>query len=189
MGSSKSRLSRSAWVDAAAVALRTVGPAAVSVEPLARSLGATKGSFYWHFSNRDELLRAALEAWESADTVGIIAAIDDSASSSMDKVRRLIAIVLGTGTGRGELEMLFGADHPEVKAVVGRVTKARIGYIEKLLGDSGFSPAIAKRRALLAYSVYLGQAQLEFGAPEVLPKTAASRRALENEFMDILIGS
>ena len=150
---------------------------------------ATKGSFYWHFSNRDELLLAALEEWESADTAGVIAAIDDLAGSSIERARRLITVVLGTGTGRGELEMLFGADHPEVKAVVGRVTKSRIGYVEKLLAESGFSPVIAKRRALLAYSVYLGHAQLRFGAPDVLPKTAASRRALEDEFTDVLFGS
>src|SRR5689334_3604059 len=37
--------------------------AAVGVEPLARTLGVTKGSFYAHYRDRDELITAALAEW------------------------------------------------------------------------------------------------------------------------------
>ena len=59
----KARLGRDDWIRAALDAIAAGGLAAVAVEPLARSLGVTKGSFYAHFSNRDELIEAALEAW------------------------------------------------------------------------------------------------------------------------------
>src|SRR5262249_59889731 len=48
----RTRLSRQAWVDAALEALGEGGLASVAVVPLAERLGATKGSFYWHFRNR-----------------------------------------------------------------------------------------------------------------------------------------
>ena len=61
------------WVEAALAAIADGGLAAVSVERLARSLDATKGSFYWHFENRDALVSAALAAWEEGETVEIAA--------------------------------------------------------------------------------------------------------------------
>src|SRR5207244_1242684 len=57
-------LDRADWMRAARRALLVGGPAAVRVEPLAAALGVTKGSFYWHFSDRAELLEALLAEWE-----------------------------------------------------------------------------------------------------------------------------
>ena len=62
-------LSREAWVKAASILIAQEGVPAVAVEPLAVALGVTKGSFYWHFHNRDELIQAALEAWEQDQSV------------------------------------------------------------------------------------------------------------------------
>jgi AcrR family transcriptional regulator len=58
------RLSREAWITGALDALAEDGLDALAVEPLARRLGVTKGSFYWHFASRDDLLRAVLDQWE-----------------------------------------------------------------------------------------------------------------------------
>jgi AcrR family transcriptional regulator len=52
------------WLRAARLALLHGGPDAVRVEPLARALGVTKGSFYWHFRDRRALLEALLREWE-----------------------------------------------------------------------------------------------------------------------------
>jgi AcrR family transcriptional regulator len=55
------------WTNAALEAIADGGTGKVAVEALARELGATKGSFYWHFRNRDALLEAALARWEETD--------------------------------------------------------------------------------------------------------------------------
>src|SRR5688572_16746205 len=78
-------LSREDWTHAALVAIAEGGTAAVAVEPLAARLGATKGSFYWHFRSRGELLAAALATWEREATDEIIARLADLA----DPVERL----------------------------------------------------------------------------------------------------
>lgn len=57
-------LSKEDWVRAALFAIADGGAAAVAVEPLAARLGATKGSFYWHFRSREQLIAEALEFWE-----------------------------------------------------------------------------------------------------------------------------
>src|SRR6267143_5976057 len=61
----ENRLSVSDWMRTARLALLHSGPDGVRVEPLARALGVTKGSFYWHFRDRADLLEALLEEWEA----------------------------------------------------------------------------------------------------------------------------
>jgi AcrR family transcriptional regulator len=67
------RLNAQDWADAALIALRSSGAGGVAIEPLARALGATKGSFYWHYRNRKALLEAALGRWEAQETDAVIA--------------------------------------------------------------------------------------------------------------------
>ena len=66
------------WTEAALDALARGGLPAVAVEPLAKELGATKGSFYWHFADRQALMAATLELWERRDTDRVIAAVDET---------------------------------------------------------------------------------------------------------------
>jgi AcrR family transcriptional regulator len=58
-------LQREDWLRAARLALLHGGIEAVRVEKLARSLHVTKGSFYWHFRDRDDLAESLLREWEN----------------------------------------------------------------------------------------------------------------------------
>src|SRR3954470_16747939 len=91
------------WTGAALDALARGGLAAVAVEPLAKELGTTKGSFYWHFADRDALIAAALTRWEKRDTELVIAAIEDGEDASV-RLRHLLELVfraVGVGSGPG----------------------------------------------------------------------------------------
>ncbi|SHH64250.1 transcriptional regulator, TetR family [Jatrophihabitans endophyticus] len=80
------RTPREVWVDAATRALAAGGgPQAVRVEALARLVGATKGSFYWHFADRDALLAAVLDTWEEH------AGPPDVEGDGRERVRRLFS--------------------------------------------------------------------------------------------------
>ena len=70
------RLSADDWAQAALDLVAEDGVHAVAVEPLARRLGVTKGSFYWHFPSRDALLRAALERWEQVELDEVFAQLE-----------------------------------------------------------------------------------------------------------------
>ena len=62
------------WARAALEAIAEGGMSAVTVEALGPKVGASKGSFYWHFQDRAALLEAALELWEEERTEAIMAA-------------------------------------------------------------------------------------------------------------------
>src|SRR5215218_10112516 len=66
------RLGPDDWTRAALLAIADNGAKNVSVERLARELGTTKGSFYWHFKDRPALIDAALERWERDFTDRVI---------------------------------------------------------------------------------------------------------------------
>lgn len=154
----KSRLSREHWIEAALDALGEGGVAAVAVEPLAARLGVTKGSFYWHFQDRNELLAAALEEWERVGTTGLIERLDaiaDPRERLAEWARRVL------GSDKSLVTALHAAaDHPVVAPVLRRNTETRIQYLADLLREAGVSPAAARRRARLLYSADLGLYQV-----------------------------
>ncbi|MFJ5776369.1 TetR/AcrR family transcriptional regulator [Streptomyces sp. NPDC093094] len=164
------RLTADDWADAALAALAERGLAAVAVEPLAARLGTTKGSFYWHFANRDALVAAALARWEELSTERIIQAME---AAEPDPAARLGTLLRGaTATAAAdplEVRLLAAADHPEVAAALARVTERRVGYLAHLFELLGFPPPEARRRGLLAYTSYVGHAQLARAVPGSVP--------------------
>ncbi|MFT7838237.1 TetR/AcrR family transcriptional regulator [Saccharothrix sp. BKS2] len=172
------------WTGVALRALAEGGVAAVAVEPLAVRLGATKGSAYWHFPNREALLRATVERWEREHTEAVIELVE-SVEGPEARLRLLFGTVLeAVDHSSVELAMLAAKDHPVVAPVLARVTARRIDYLGAVFRDLGFAGDAARHRAVLAYSVYLGQAQLLAAAPDVV----AARRALLEETL-ILVTS
>jgi AcrR family transcriptional regulator len=174
----RSRLSRQAWVRAALDAIAEGGLAAVAVVPLAKRLGATKGSFYWHFPSREALIEAALADWEHSHTGAVIAEIEGASQEPLQQLRLLFKRVTELAArDRIELALLATADHPTVQPVLDRVTRRRIEFAAQLFQRLGISRAEARRHALLAYSAYLGYAQLVHATPQLLPQTQAAKRA------------
>jgi AcrR family transcriptional regulator len=140
-------------------------------------LGTTKGSFYWHFPNRDALLAAALAAWEEATTTAVLTEVEQ-VSGPVDQLRLLISRVVDMAERDPiGLALLPHAAHPVVGPALTRVTRQRIDGTVRIFARLGFRPAEARRRALLAYSAYLGHAQLAHSTPQVLPSGKVARQA------------
>jgi len=163
------------WTSAALDALARGGLGAVAVEPLAKSLGTTKGSFYWHFTDRNALIAAALERWEQRDTDRVIAAVDRTPDVAT-RLRKLLRLVFtavvgdpGAGAGSVELALQATATHPLVAPTLARVTERRLAYLTSLFAELGLSQARARDRGLLAYAAFLGHAQLAHSTPELVP--------------------
>jgi AcrR family transcriptional regulator len=149
-------LSRADWVEAAMNAIVEGGVGAVVVEPLAVRLGATKGSFYHHFLNREALVVAALEDWERSQTEAVI----DRLQLIPDPDQRLRAVLAEAFADRAggirDAALLAAATHPLVNPVVRRVTERRLRYFTEMYVQLGFSRPAARRRAKMLYLSYIG---------------------------------
>lgn len=175
------RLTREDWAEAALDAIARGGVAGVAVETIAAELGATKGSFYWHFESRDALIQAALDLWEERRTDAVMRFLE----REPDPARRLRTVMeAGAELGpadRAEIALLGDPGHPAAARAVRRVARRRIAYISEQLRQLGYDEEEAVDRAVLIYNVYVGYVQMAHLAPR-LTTAAARRRQVEVVF-------
>ena len=165
----KGRLSAEDWEQAALDTLAESGLGAVAVESLARRLGVTKGSFYWHFPTREALLKAALERWERRDEEEVMAQVEPIADPR-ERLRDLFRRV----SREMQSHVIYAAlmqslDHPLVRPVMTRVSQRRLDVLTRAYRQAGLDRLSASHRARLAYSAYSGflQLSLQMGLPRL----------------------
>lgn len=167
--SSRQSLTAEAWAGAALDAMAAGGLDAVAVEPLARRLNVTKGSFYWHFPNREALIKAALGLWEQRETVDIIAGLEDEP----DPYQRIVNLFKRANSshraGRLYLAMAAATDDVRVNEVVQRVSARRLAYLEKCYRALGMAPSEAPLWATFAYATFIGNQQVHRDTPHKFP--------------------
>ena len=173
--SKATRLDAAAWVAAAFDALADGGIDAVRVEPLAKALDVTKGSFYWHFADRRALLDAMLDAWMQ----GRVAAIRQQAPSRdapTTVLRQLADLYTRNANARGlaielAIRALARTDEGAAKAVRG-VDRERLQQVGDLFAGLGWPRGEAQARAVLFYSYLFGQSLLD---PQAVPAAARDK--------------
>jgi len=151
------RLSAAAWTDKATEALAKRGVAAVRIEPLARALGVTKGSFYWHFADRRALLDAVLEEWERRATTQVIEAVEQACEAPDDRLRALVRLVFRHGAPLDRAVRAWASHDESAAARVKRVDAQRYEYVRHLLEACGKARATAAMRARLFYTALIGE--------------------------------
>ena len=165
----KQSLTADTWAEAALDAIAAGGMDAIAVEPLARQLGVTKGSFYWHFPNREALLRAALERWEKAETDDILEKVGPEADPYERIVKLFKAANASYRAGRLYLAIAAAEDKPVVSAFVRRVSERRMSYLFDCYRALGFSEVQARHWARFAYATFMGNLQIRRDTPDLMP--------------------
>jgi AcrR family transcriptional regulator len=163
-------LTRADWIGAALDALAGSGLRAVAVEPLAEQLGATKGSFYWHFRDRNALLEAAVAQWEQSATDEPISRLETISDPAQ---RHRASVDWMAESGRDMqifMVLLWNADHPVISPIINRILAKRMEFSLRMREQAGEEPEQARRSMLLAYSVLLGLQLLHRAAPPLVPE-------------------
>lgn len=142
------------WEEAALDAIASGGLRALAIPELARTLGVTKGSFYWHFAALDELIARSLRRWEATD-----AAIVEELSSIRDPRERLRAAFTEAGEAiraHALYVALSASDDARVTATLRRISERRLRFLMSAYEESGCAPPEAQDHAMLAYLAYIG---------------------------------
>ena len=128
------------------------------VEPLAKFLGVTKGSFYWHFNDRAALHTAMLATWSEAATRDIIRRVEAENLPARRRLSRLIELTTSNAkAARLETAIRAWAQiDPAVSKVVARADAERLHYVADMLRGAGMESATAAMRAKILYLVLIG---------------------------------
>jgi AcrR family transcriptional regulator len=152
----KATVSKEAWLEGAWALLAEAGDEALRVEVLARRLSITKGSFYWHFADREALLQGVLDAWEKRESEGLMAQLHGGGEKAKPKgqLRALLAWLAPRLGGEAGLRLWARRDKACAK-VVATIDAQRLSVLEKAFAASGAGAKEAAARARLAYALLL----------------------------------
>jgi AcrR family transcriptional regulator len=152
------RTPRTSWIDEGLRALAAGGPEAVRIEPLAQTLGVTKGGFYWHFDDRRALLEEMLDTWERAGVDEVIERVEGGGGDARAKLRRLSAIA-GASDERLTIDLAVRDWSRRDKRVAKRLTRVdnrRMDYVRSLFGSFSPDEDDVEVRCLIFYSLWIG---------------------------------
>jgi AcrR family transcriptional regulator len=166
-------LGKEQWIRASRLALLRGGVQAVSIERLARGMKVTKGSFYWHFKDRAELLETLLREWED-ELSGIITRLRGATGRDGLSSMLLILAEQASLSERGKAPsdaavFAWAAVSPETAARVNKAEAQRIAFLARLTKSTG--------RAELLYLTWLGFVARGQRSPETrkrFPRLASS---------------
>ena len=157
----KEKLTAADWERGALELIAEKGINAVAVESLARRMGITKGSFYWHFPNRQAMIEQSLSRWLEHDERNL-----QTLMSAIEDPRERLEAFFRRSTQVHQLThdvytaLCFAPDHPLVEPVLAAVAERRTTYLANAFRDLGMPADTAELRARLTYAAYVGYLQL-----------------------------
>ena len=154
-----SRLRPEDWLNAAQRRLVNAGIDAVKIGQLAEDLKVTRGSFYWHFRDRNHLLQTLLSQWQSQSHAMFDRLVGGDAASGMEEFVRLVHLWIDESEFDPSLESAmrdWARTSDDVAAVVKTVDEERIAYIQRIFRDFGYEEDEAFIRARITYFHQVG---------------------------------
>jgi AcrR family transcriptional regulator len=151
------QLSSRDWLDQGLKVLAKSGFTALKAEPLAKALGVSRGSFYWHFKDIDAFHGAILKHWREIAAEQIIANVEASSNSE----RPLSALMRQVFLRKPALEAAvrtWATVDTAAREAVQAIDRRRLSYVESLLKSAGHPPRAARARAQIFYWMFLGYA-------------------------------
>ena len=173
----KPTLHRDAWHKKALDVLFSHGISSVKVEILARELAVTKGSFYWHFKNRDELLHQVVDWWRDKQKAFIQRLDVTHITDAPNLIKSVIDFTHHTEDSRHDVAMREFARFDRYAAeAVAQIDHRRIDYLCALFQAANFETAEALLRAQALYFYQVGEYTTSLTMDAELRNELAERR-------------
>ena len=176
---------RESWLDQARQILVSEGVDRVRVDPLAKLLGVTTGSFYHHFKNRQELLDGLLEHWEARNSGPMFAAVEAAGPDPNHQIDALLQTWLNESKYDPRYDSALRAwahGDNNAREIVRQVDDRRIALLKGIFMRLGYDEDRAFIRARVAYFQQVG-----YQAMEVV-ESKAERQRLYHLYRETLIG-
>jgi AcrR family transcriptional regulator len=179
-------LTPSDWILAGQRLLIASGVAGVKIDRLARRLGVTRGSFYWHFKSHADLLRDLIKLWEDTNTAPFFRVVSaDNRATAVEKFRTIIDIWVEEKDYSSAFDTAvrdWARSSRTVAECVRRIDATRIDILMRVFKELGYGDREALVRARITYFHYVGANALKIEEPKEY------RMALVPIVRDVLMG-
>ena len=148
--------------------LEAKGVSAVKVDHLAKHLHVTRGSFYFHFADRKDLLDALLQDWRERNCARFEQLSGTSDLDGQALYETVTDLWLDEGTFRPKLDLAirdWGRTSKRVAGEVEAAYAARIDLLCKAMRSMGFDDDEALVRARISYLHQVGYFAVHFSEP------------------------
>ena len=137
------RLSREDFLERSLQVILKEGGEQLRIDRLVAKLGITKGSFYWHFADREDFVCSLLEYWDRTMNRSAGSLVTESESDDpIENLRRLMLAVFENNFDRGDITFRAWAAHdPLVAKLVRKADRYRFGVVTSLFEAMGFKDA------------------------------------------------
>ncbi|MCK1388369.1 TetR/AcrR family transcriptional regulator [Bradyrhizobium sp. 21] len=147
------QLSADDWIQEGLKALAKSGFTALKADPLAKAMGVSRGSFYWHFADLGAFHAALLKRWREIAAEQIIADVE---AASDEPLKALLRRTFGARLDLERAVRNWAAFDAAAQTAVRAIDRRRLDYIEGLLEKRGLDTAAARARAQILYWTFLG---------------------------------
>jgi AcrR family transcriptional regulator len=172
-----SQLDQRDWLEAAWEEFAVRGIAAVTVQSIARKLGITRGSFYHHFADREDLLRGLLEHWRREWTTEVRDTIQALQLAPRQTLLALARLIRVKKASHYDVRVrAWALSDTVVREIVREADEVRLGFVRSQFTALGFDPIEAESRArLFLYYEMAEPAVLAEQSPEMEEELIALR--------------
>ena len=149
------QLSAKDWLDQGLRTLAESGFTALKAEPLAKAMGVSRGSFYWHFADIGAYHTAILRHWREVAAEQVIANLEAS-SEDENPLQLLLQRSFSSKPALENAIRTWATIDPLARSAVQATDRRRLSYVESLFERSGVAPEVARSRAQIFYWAFLG---------------------------------
>jgi AcrR family transcriptional regulator len=163
----RKQLQRFDWLQRALQIFVAEGIDAVRITRLADDLGVTRGSFYWHFANRGDLIDALVRFWQDKNTAAIEQLVVQ-AQSLADGIFRYFETCLDAERFDSRLDLAvreWARRSTRIRELLDREDSARIEALRQFFTRFEYSMPEALIRARVLYYSQIGFYALETREP------------------------
>lgn len=175
------KLNKTQWLDHGLETLAQSGFTALKADKLVKTLGVSRGSFYWHFKNLADFHESLLKRWQDVMVHNIIQELESQENSATTKLNQLISLAVTSDQSLEKAIRAWALNNPKVQTIANHIDQQRLEYIQSLLKSIGLNKDAALIRARVIYCGYLGQLMLSDSPSK------SQKKALVDELIDIAL--
>ncbi|MEM6638237.1 MAG: TetR/AcrR family transcriptional regulator [Pseudomonadota bacterium] len=155
------RLERRDWLEFALNALAIKGYGALKAQSLAKGIGVTRGSFYWHFESLEAFNAALIDYWSEHTTERLITGVS-GAGAPLEQLERLIGQAMRSGADLERAVRSWATVDEGVANHVARVDARRIQFAADLLAALDVPKDEIGARSKMLYWAAIGRLMIPF---------------------------